>query len=209
MEVQTLRGKKNIYGLPDKCPFCHNSITPNVLFAHVEREVFMYCPNNECKQSFIGYYSQISGNNYWTYTGKTSKGNYVQRSFSDIILGISKDFMTIYNQSYFAEQNGLSEICGVGYRKSIEFLIKDYSILKFPDKEETIKNIFLGKCIEDYVNDDKIKSVAKRAVWLGNDEAHFVRKWEGKNLEDLKKLIELTVRWIEIESLTDSFFLKT
>ena len=60
-------------------------------------------------------------------------------------------------------------------------------------------------CINDYVNDTRIKSVAKRAVWLGNDETHYIRKWEGKNLEDMKKLIDLTVHWIEMEKLTESF----
>jgi hypothetical protein len=44
-----------------------------------------------------------------------------------------------------------------------------------------------------------------RAVWIGNDVTHYIRKWEGKNLEDLKKLIELTVHWIEMEALSKSF----
>lgn len=63
----------------------------------------------------------------------------------------------------------------------------------------------LGNCIKSYVDDSRIKTVAQRAVWLGNDETHYIRKWEGKNLNDLKKLIELTVHWIEMERLTESF----
>jgi len=63
----------------------------------------------------------------------------------------------------------------------------------------------LAKVIGDYVSDNNIKSVAKRAVWLGNDETHYIRKWEGKDLNDLKKLIDLTVHWIEMEVLTASF----
>ena len=42
-----------------------------------------------------------------------------------------------------------------------------------------------------------IKAVAKRAVWLGNDETHYVRKWEEKDVQDLKGLIRLTILWIE------------
>ena len=63
----------------------------------------------------------------------------------------------------------------------------------------------LANCIKEFVTDERIKSVAKRAVWLGNDETHYVRKWETKNLVDLKKLISLTVHWIEMEKLTESF----
>ena len=51
---------------------------------------------------------------------------------------------------------------------------------------------------------DKVKQVAARAVWLGNDETHYLRKWEGKDLQDLKKLIALTVHWIEMEELTEA-----
>lgn len=43
-----------------------------------------------------------------------------------------------------------------------------------------------------------IKEMAKRAVWLGNDETHYVRKWEDKDIQDLKNLIDLTVYFISM-----------
>ena len=49
------------------------------------------------------------------------------------------------------------------------------------------------------MEDARIKEVAKRAAWLGNDETHYVRIWEEKDVSDLKQLINLTVRWIENE----------
>jgi predicted PilT family ATPase len=87
----------------------------------------------------------------------------------------------------------------------LEFLIKDYSIEKNPEDSEKIEKVLLAKVIEKYVDDVRIKTVSKRAVWIGNDETHYIRKWEGKNLEDLKKLIDLTIHWIEMETLTSSF----
>ena len=47
--------------------------------------------------------------------------------------------------------------------------------------------------------------MAERAIWLGNDETHYVRVWEAQSLADLKKLISLTLHWIEMEELTNSF----
>ncbi len=41
-----------------------------------------------------------------------------------------------------------------------------------------------------------------RAVWLGNDQTHYLRKWEDKDLADLKRLIQLTLHWIEMDELT-------
>ncbi len=48
---------------------------------------------------------------------------------------------------------------------------------------------------------DMVKETAKRASWLGNDETHYLRKWEGKDLEDLKELLRLVVTTIEGELL--------
>ena len=81
--------------------------------------------------------------------------------------------------------------------------MKDYLIGLHPDKTEEIKTKFLGKCIEEYITNANIKTVAMRAAWLGNDETHYVRIWEGKDLQDLKKLVDLTVHWIEMEQLTN------
>jgi hypothetical protein len=61
----------------------------------------------------------------------------------------------------------------------------------------------LGNCIAEYVKNDRISQTAARATWLGNDETHYVRKWEDKDVKDLKNLIGLTVRWIEMEQMTD------
>jgi len=128
--------------------------------------------------------------------------NHQPREFSEHITAVSADFMKIFNQSQVAEKLGLSEIAGPGYRKSLEFLIKDYSISKKPEASDDIKQKLLSKVIKDYVTDTKIKSTASRAAWLGNDETHYYRKWEDKDIKDLKILIELTVRWIESEELT-------
>lgn len=35
-------------------------------------------------------------------------------------------------------------------------------------------------------------------MWLGNDETHYVRRWEEKDLSDLKRLISMTVSWIDL-----------
>lgn len=73
----------------------------------------------------------------------------------------------------------MSQICGVGYRKALEFLIKDYLISgeSGEERKEAIKNKFLGNCIQYDVVNEQIKIVAQRAVWLGNDETHYTRIW--------------------------------
>lgn len=208
IEIQTYKSKTLIRDYPNICPFCHGKITPNLIFGNKKSrtmDVFMSCPDKLCLRSFVGEYNQLGSNNLYVYANKVTKGNIIRKEFAKTICDISPSFIEIYNQSFYAEQEQLFEICGVGYRKALEFLIKDYSILKNPDKKRIIEVTPLTKCIADYITDSKIISVAKRAVWLGNDETHYVRKWEGKNLEDLKLLIEVSLHWIEMEQLTEKF----
>lgn len=209
--MQVKLGNENVAidRLPNTCPFCHKTIIPEISDTYYNRnsqqmEMILHCANSECNSTFIAYYDII--NKYrFDFTDKVTIGNLVSRTFNQEIINISPQFSIIYNQAFSAEQQNLHEICGVGYRKALEYLIKDYAIKEHSDKEDNIKKMQLSNVIQTYVNDPKIKSVAKRATWLGNDETHYVRKWEGKDLRDLKMLIELTVHWIEMEILTKSF----
>ena len=198
-----------INALPNTCPFCHKTIIPEISDTYYNRisqqmEMILHCANSECSSTFIAYYDIVNSGRF-DFTNKITIGNLISRDFNQEIKNISPQFLIIYNQAFAAEQQNLHEICGVGYRKALEYLLKDYAIKENPDKEDNIKKMQLSNVIQTYVNDPKINSVAKRATWLGNDETHYVRKWEGKDLRDLKTLIELTVHWIEMESLTKSF----
>jgi hypothetical protein len=208
-EFITNKGKAYIKVLPNECPFCHKAISPNIVFGYKKEnykmDVFLSCPDKDCNKSFIGEYNGNIGSEIYDFSGKVTKGEIRIKDFSKIINEISPSFVTIYNQAFYAEQERLFEICGVGYRKALEFLIKDYAIIKNESEKTKIESKPLGSCINDYVTDNRIKLVSKRAVWLGNDETHYVRKWEGKNLDDLKNLFELTIHWVEMEKLTESF----
>ncbi|NGT51777.1 DUF4145 domain-containing protein [Clostridium perfringens] len=93
----------------------------------------------------------------------------------------------------------------MGYRKALEFLIKDYLIHKNSEIKEEIEGKLLGKCINENVENPKIKKMAKGASWLGNDETHYIRKWKDKDINDLKKMIDLTVYWIAYELKTEEY----
>ena len=180
------------------CPNCGTRISPEYLCADSRTGVlFCRCPVGDCGTHFM--LRQHS-----TWQDLLPNHSLMKETFSPIITELSSAFVKIYNEAYAAEQMSLMEICGVGYRKALEFLVKDYAIVgKDEETVEKIKKSFLGPCIESYVTDARIKEVAKRAVWLGNDETHYVRKWENKDVQDLKGLIRLTIRWVEQEKETE------
>ena len=205
-------GNTTLDKLPDICPQCQHKIDPQKAggFYNSKRpyydnalEVIFRCPNLDCHEVFIGYYAKRGDQNHFLLR-KTDPTKYEERIFSQTISNISFDFPKIYNQAFAAENAKLDQVCGAGYRKALEFLIKDYLLRKTENEKEKekIKNELLGVCIEKRIKDSSIKEVAKRAAWLGNDETHYLRKWDQKDLQDLKKLIDLTVHWMEAEALT-------
>jgi DNA-binding winged helix-turn-helix (wHTH) protein len=119
--------------------------------------------------------------------------------FSNTIKQISPDFLTIYRQAVAAEQLNLFELCGTGYRKALEVLLKDYATTKFPPEKETIIKKSLLDCVDEYIHNDKVKQVASQAIWLGNWETHYLYRWDSKALDDLKIFIKLIVHALEVE----------
>lgn len=202
---------KKDYKIPDECPMCHNGIEPKFVrgyefnnknsIYHQYRLVFQ-CPKEECLEIFIAYYAKSPVDVFTSsvdYVG-SAPYSFKKEIFEEVILKISPLFVQIYNQAKEAETRKLDQICGLGYRKAFEFLIKDYLILKFPEKEEEIKtNHRFAALIQSYVEDERVKKLAERASWLGNDHAHYTKKWANKDITDLKKLIKTSIYWISAE----------
>ncbi len=87
----------------------------------------------------------------------------------------------------------------MGYRKALEFLIKDYAIYRHPENEEDIKTSPLAKCIKEYCDNEKIKDLATACAWIGNDATHYVRINEDYSIPELKAFINAAVTLIEAE----------
>lgn len=198
---------------PNVCPICNTHIVAQPIsavsnFKDKSYEVVFLCNNKQCTHLFIATYkkkyinSVVVRNNIIKLFPK--KINIIE--INDDIKNISPLFYKIYQQSNEAESLDLDEIAGVGYRKALEFLIKDFCITNNPEYIDKIKKTPLMQVIKTYMEEaPKIKSCAERAVWLGNDETHYERKWEDKDINDMKILIKLTLHHIESELLTKKF----
>lgn len=96
----------------------------------------------------------------------------------------------------------MDEICGMGYRKALEFLVKDYLISNHQNERDSIEKMELGNCIANKVSFEPLKITASRAAWLGNDFTHYKRRFEDCDIALMKALIDISVRWIEAELIT-------
>lgn len=193
---------------PNVCPICHVTIEPESLGTHAASgfawlEVYFRCTNKKCRRQFTSLYRSTG------LRGQTKTYEY-ERSvpsepevpeIEEVVKTLSSDFVRVYGQAIAAEAYGLSDIAGPGFRKSLEFLVKDYAIHLNNESSEEIKAAPLARVIEEYLTGDRVPVVSLRAAWLGNDETHYQRKWIDKDLQDLKKLIGATVHFIALEEM--------
>jgi len=197
--------------LPDRCPSCRMGIQPLFRTAHVVTSDFrpffaaFICPFDNCQVMFIARYrvSILPLEGKVVNLEGTPPLNYVKPpEFAKSIAEMSPRFVRIYAQATLAETNELDEIAGSGYRKALEFLIKDFILSDLiHDDEEQQKQVrrgMLSDCIRKFIEDTRIQEAARRAAWFGNDETHYERRWEEKDISDLKTLINMTVNWVSL-----------
>lgn len=184
---------------PRICPYCKDGGQHLHLHSSALGDDTIYSSFlcSVCERAFIVCYKgndNIGFRPMWI-----SPNVFANTTFPKNIEDLSPQFCQIYNDAATAELNGITTICGMGYRKALEYLIKDFAIKCNPNDEESIKAAFLGDCISKYIDNEKIKNLSKAASWIGNDETHYVRKHPDYSTEDLKSFIHAALAFIDSE----------
>ena len=186
--------------VPDACPICHRHSEIEVVRAESIDGLTRVQAILRCAYVFCYYGASPSSTLLGVRPVKPQPS-----AFSDAVRTISPTFIQIFDQADEASHNGLLDVTGPGYRKSFEFLIKDYAKSLAPDKATEIEGKFSGAVVNDYISDARIQAVAKRCLWLGNDETHYLKKWTTHDMADLVALIKLVAHWIDIEQLSKQY----
>ena len=181
------------------CPHCDLKIAPIGLTSVMENNnsrnliwAIMKCPS--CGTNFFALFMYSSEDKKYH-----SLISYpIPKPKVDIPIEIKNcfpDFYEIYIQAAEAEIAGLDKICGMAYRKSLEFLIKSYAIELDPSSKDNIEKELLVPTI-NRINNTKISALATAAAWLGNDHSHFIAKHPDYDLEQLKAFIKVACQEI-------------
>ena len=189
------------FELPPVCPICHQHgmfepihCAHYLSLEHGELAAAIYFCNC-CDSFFFTAYS--TDNNYEIFTCYPQTIEPAQ--LSPHIQEISSNFCDVYAQSCKAEQEHLDLIAGMGYRRALEFLCKDYAISYHADEREQIIAMPLMQCIKKYIDHPVAAQLAERAAWLGNDHAHYISKHPDKDLNDLKLVLDMVIKWIDLQ----------
>lgn len=116
----------------------------------------------------------------------------IKANIPNEIKDISNKFSDIYMQALKAKKAGLDQIYGMGLRKALEFLAKDFAIHLEPEKKEEITKNQLGYVIKNFFKDyPNIIKLFQAASWIGNDEVHYDRKIPNEDAETIFKFISV------------------
>lgn len=198
------------YDAVEQCPICKAKIRPVHLAASLNTSdtasVFNYCHN--CNETFITQYKVLRKDPKSSYYAVANivysePNRFSKHVFDERIINLSPQFDKIYNQALAAESSMLDEIAGLGYWKALEFLIKDFAIHEHPNEKESIKVKPLAQCIKSYIANESITTLAERSAWIGNDEAHYIRKQEDRDVSDMKNFIQAIVYFIGMILITE------
>lgn len=210
--VVTVAGHEyKIYELPTFCPRCRKNAIPKIL-----GPVSIYVDDDgpgewvvgvplTCGRCQRGYVAEYSGGHYTgtdydddlEYMGTVPEAE-PHVSVSEALTKISPSFAKVYDEAVAAQATGLEELSGAGYRRALEFLVKDYLISKEPGKAAQFRRMPLAVCIRDHINLPEVQDLAKEAVNIGNDFVHFTQ-YGKREVQELRGLINLVWRWIELQ----------
>ncbi len=225
VEAKDIRGAARRFSLdrlPDECPRCHSKIIPQEVhviwcangseaIGDVER--VLRCVNEGCQRFFIAIYKKNPASNPTAqplpmFLEALRPVEPTPPAVAELVANLSPSFTETYAQALEAEGQGLGQLTGIGLRKALEFLVKDFAISRNPTKHDEIIAKPLAVCIREFIEDPNVAATAKRAAWLGNDETHYVRRWADKDIGDLKILIRLTLNWLENVLLTEKYIVE-
>jgi hypothetical protein len=187
---------------PSSCPHCHNGIEPVYISLYTGKGPgdadlcysIWKCTYRECRRLFIAEHIIKGPGEIW-FKGFLD-GTPLGPHWPESILNLPSKFIVTYMQALQAESLGLDEISGMGFRKAIEYLVKDYLIQRNSALKGTIEDKSLSMAISDNFNDPQendLKELLLRATWLGNDLTHYLKYHENFSIVDLKELIKLVV----------------
>lgn len=186
---------------PVVCPRCGRDLVPEVLSCKVLRgnpSAGNYTITITCSICRSPIYLDIS-RSQGVPVGKVN-AFYPADTVFDIpqeMLTLYPNFAKLYRESAIAEAKGLS-ICGMGYRKALETLVKEYALGTFPDNADSIRNETLSKTIQR-INNQHIQTLAKASTWLGNDQTHLEVKHPNYGVSDMKNFIKALCYFILME----------
>lgn len=196
---------------PNECPYCHHKQHSQFMSALQSKSMtseksivsIWRCTFEDCESVFVVEYLESRPGDKIVYEMNRFWESELDVEVDPSVRSISPDFVEIYRQSLEAENNNYDKISGCGLRKAVEYLARDYAIYlnakaieADPTKKEKLESAPLANLIDQQFGED-VKELFHRGTWIGGDEVHYKKKYDGFTIDDLKGIIALIMHEIQ------------
>lgn len=195
--------------IPETCPHCRRRITPALTYVAANCSddghaytVSAYWNCNGCSEVFCCTYYILGGAYDNPHRGRilSTLPPVCDKTFIDPrITAISPRFTELFNQSEEAKARNLTDLAGMGFRKSLEFLLKDSLIALGMEEESKVVGMDLRTAIASFSDNPRLIKAANLARVIGNEYTHYQAKYEGYDLDTLQHLISIALHWLTME----------
>lgn len=213
--ANSIMDEKTLINSPMTCPHCFRQMKPDhieTVIVHYEQRsrltrkvAILKCTYSDCLKPIMRYYEEdsagIVGGLQADYRElPLSYSKEVKTDLPKNIQELSPNFVNNYKETLLAKEYCLNELIGMGYRKSIEFLIKDFVLKTNQAEYLKINKMPLKTVIENYLtSSEKLQTLGLACAYLGNDFTHYERRNLDKDIEDLERFLKLLVSYISNE----------
>ena len=211
----TLSGKYHTISIADTCPHCGKNMEPEQISSFFDSTsntaaLVFRCTVSSCRKFFILEYFSSSILNAPSELINYQYNGVVDINISENIRTLSPIFAETFNEASIAESKNLTNITGLAFRKSFEFLVKDFAFYQNPNNEDKIKSESLNNVIDMFYKEmPKIQQLLHIIRRIGNDETHYYREFTDIDIKDLKMLIHSFSLYIDMILNIDEFNEKT
>lgn len=198
-----------------QCPICHYDIHPQFLDGIVVNDdiiAFFMCPS--CHNIFAVRYSNFK----YYYAEKIGKKqiladgiitplqsvDFCYTPFEPPVKNVPEElsipefskFADAYRAAQLAEAYNLLGLIEMAYRRTLEFLLKDYLCFVDADnakkyEEMQVYTLLNDEHVKSLLDDETLTALAIREEWLGNDYTHYVNYHPEFDYKDMITIFDI------------------
>lgn len=187
------------------CPICGKEQVPEI----IDRKLFLQNRNrrygaicyrcSSCNEYYVVTYDINRKDRFcsgYTFCPQPSFDKYTDNDLE----ALSPRYVEASQQALNAESRGDIELAAIGYRFALECLVKDYAIKELKQPVDEVKGKALYNSLWDYLSEQKelLKSSDVVRI-LGNDYAHYDRKYPQYDFSVLKQYFEVFTTLLRIK----------
>lgn len=179
--------------IPINCPHCALIIDPKIAGAKYAEcgdetsiAAVLQCP--ACRKYYCTFHVRRADHCFQQIGTYPTPRFYIA---PEAISALSPRFVELYEQALACERRNHYDLAAMGARAALEVLIKDFAIRELGKDAAEVERKSLADAIMAYLPNSGIVSAADVVRILGNDSAHYARRYDALGYDELSRYLNI------------------